>query len=180
MARGSKAGDGLEPLPPGRALTTPARSFGKHPGGRPTLYDPIFCEQVVEFMRKGYSLTAFAGIIDVSKATLNVWQAEHPEFLDACSRGKAARLVTWETDAMNVAKRGGGPGTATVIVFGLKNMGGDDWNDRTQVELSGRNGGPVEVKADVNLSDLDQSERDLLRELVARRAAQSEGGAEGA
>jgi len=105
--------------------------------GRPTKYDPSYCELVLEEMGKGFSLTAFAGILGVSRATIDLWMKANPEFMEAVSRGKAMRLVHWERAAMKVAERGGGPGTATVIVFGLKNMGGDDWSDKTHTEISG-------------------------------------------
>ena len=118
---------------------------GKHPGGRPTKYEPRFCDMVEEEMAKGFSLTAFAGIIGVAKSTLNEWMSEHKEFSDAVSRAKSKRLLLWEKAAMKVAVSGGGPGTATIIVFGLKNMGGDEWSDKQQHEFSGPDGGPIKV-----------------------------------
>jgi transposase len=123
----------------------------KHPGGRPTKYDPAFCDRVEKEMAKGFSLTAFAGLIGVSRATINNWMAENPEFLEAVSRAKALRLVHWEKAAMKVAMSGGGPGTATVIVFGLKNMGSDDWSDTSKVEAKVES--KVEVSPDAAFAD---------------------------
>ena len=104
--------------------------------GRPTKYEPRFCDMVVEDMGKGYSLTAFAGLIGVNKDTLNEWMSVHPEFSDAVTRGKALRLRDWETVAIELRKHGGGPGGATMTIFGLKNMGGSEWTDTTKVDAA--------------------------------------------
>ncbi len=138
-----------------KSQTPPA----KNPVGRPTKYEPRFCDEVVADMAKGYSLTAFAGLIGVNKDTLNEWMAVHPEFSDAVTRAKAARLRNWEEVAIAMRTNGGGPGGATITIFGLKNMGGDEWCDRQQVEHSGPNGGPI------------KTEEVSARERVARRIA---------
>ena len=108
--------------------------------GRPTLYDPKYCEMVIADMTKGYSLGAFAGLIGVSRATINVWMTAHPEFLEAVSRGKSSRLRDWEGVALEMRAKGGGPGGATITMFGLKNMGAGDWDaaEKTDVNLSGK------------------------------------------
>lgn len=113
------------------------RGAGKpkpRPVGRPTKYEPRFCEMLVEDMAKGFSLTAFAGLIGVSRSTLNEWIEQFPEFSEAASRGKALRLRDWENVALEMRRNGGGPGGATITVFGLKNMGGDEWSDTTKLE----------------------------------------------
>lgn len=113
-------------------------STEKRPVGRPTKYEPRFCGELIADMEAGFSVTAFAGKIGVSRSTLNEWAAEHPEFSEALNAGKAARLRFWEQTAINVAAKGtGGPGAATVITFGLKNMGGDEWADKREIEHTG-------------------------------------------
>lgn len=122
-------------------MNLPAR-----PVGRPSSYDPKFCDEIEQFMRAGFSMTAFAGHIGVARATLNNWMAEHPEFLEAVSRGKSARLLHWEEAAIRVAKRGGGPGTATIIMFGLKNMAPEEYSDTQKHEHTGKDGGPIKTE----------------------------------
>jgi hypothetical protein len=110
---------------------------GKRPVGRPTKYEKRFCDMLVEDMAAGFSVTAFAGSIGVSRSTINEW-AEHPEFSEALNAGKAKRLRFWEQTAINVAAKGtGGPGAASVITFGLKNMGGDEWSAPDKHEIAG-------------------------------------------
>jgi hypothetical protein len=98
--------------------------------GRPTLYRPEYCKLVLEDMAKGFSLTAFAGLVGVDRKTISDWMDVHPEFYLACTRGKALQLRKWEVDAHRVAKDGGGGGAATMVIFGLKNMGGDEWREK--------------------------------------------------
>lgn len=97
-------------------------------------------------MGRGLSLGAVAGIIGVARSTINEWMEQHAEFSEAVSRAKAKRLLHWEETALNVAKAGGGPGAATMIVFGLKNMGGDEWSDTTKTEVSGPGGKPIQTE----------------------------------
>jgi hypothetical protein len=115
------------------------------PIGRPSKYEPRFCEMVMEDMAKGFSLTAFAGLIGVNRDTIHAWMKEHPDFSEAVTRAKAARLRNWEEVALKMRTTGGGPGGATITVFGLKNMGDDEWSDRHSLELSGKGGGPIET-----------------------------------
>lgn len=115
-----------------------APAAAPNPVGRPTKYEPRFCDMLIEDMRQGFSATAFAGSIGVSRATLNLWAAAHPEFMEALNTGKSVRLRFWEQTAISVAAKGtGGPGAASVITFGLKNMGDEEWRDKQEVEHSG-------------------------------------------
>lgn len=102
-------------------------------GGRPSTYNPAFCDQIVEFMGQGYSLTAFAGKIGVHRETLLNWAAEHPEFFDAVKRGKAARVMKLEETLL---KGETGP-KVTSHIFALKNADPDEWKDKQEVGLSG-------------------------------------------
>lgn len=104
------------------------------PVGRPSLYDPAYCEQVVQHMATGASLTSFAAEIDVARDTLTEWANVHPEFSVAVRRGKAKCAAWWEKQGRTIAEKGGGPGAGTLVMFGLKNMGADDWADSSQVD----------------------------------------------
>lgn len=139
------------------------------PAGRPTKYEERYGEELEAFMGEGYSATAFAGHIGVSRATIDNWSKEHPEFLEALTRAKAKRLLQWEKTALTVAKEGGGPGSATVVVFGLKNMGGDEWADVTKQELSGPGGGPIQSKTTVDAAGLTEEQLRVLAGIPVHR-----------
>lgn len=108
--------------------------------GRPTKYEPAYCAAVIEHMAEGASLTSFAAEIGVSRATINVWMGEHREFLEAASAGKAKCAAWWEKRGRSIAETGGGPGASTLVIFGMKNMGADDWSDATKIEHSNPDG----------------------------------------
>jgi len=104
------------------------------PAGRPTLYEPDYCEAVVKHMADGASLTSFAAEIDVARSTINEWMEVHPEFSEAVRRAKAKCAAWWEKRGRSIAETGGGPGAGTLVMFGLKNMGADDWSDKQEID----------------------------------------------
>lgn len=131
--------------------------------GRPTKYDPKYCDLVVEHMRGGASLTSFAGSIGVARSTINEWIDQNFEFSEAVKEGKAVCAAWWEELARTNAKEG--RGNATLVIFGLKNMAAADWRDRASVELSGPNGGAIQTE------EKSISPRSLAREIAFALAA---------
>jgi hypothetical protein len=96
-------------------------------------------------MAEGYSLTAFAGKIGVNRDTLHAWGREYPDFSEAVERAKAKQLLWWEHSGRNVAIGKGGPGAATMAIFGMKNCGGGEWKETREYRHSGSGGGPVKM-----------------------------------
>lgn len=105
--------------------------------GRPTKYDPAYCEQVIAAGDENLSLTAFAGLIGVARSTINEWMGEHPEFEAAVAVHKAKRTLCLERAGNTIIREGGGQGSSTLVIFGLKNVDPDEWRDRREVEHSG-------------------------------------------
>jgi hypothetical protein len=132
-------------------------------GGRPTKYKVEYCEMVVEHMKDGASLTSFAASIGVHRGTINEWIDQHLEFSEAIKRGKAACSAWWEALGRKNASEGGG--NATLVIFGLKNMGREDWRDRQDIEHSGPNGGAIAIE------ETARSPRNLAREIAFGLAA---------
>lgn len=108
------------------------------PGGRPSKYDPAFCEQVVPFMADGYSVAALAGHLGVAVSTVYLWMEEHQEFSDAVKDGQAAAALWWENRLRKNAETG--DGNATSCIFGLKNRAPKEWRDRKEVDHSSEDG----------------------------------------
>lgn len=115
------------------------------PAGRPTSYKPEYCDAVVEHMAEGASLTSFAASVGVCRDTVSEWCSVYPEFSVSVKRGKAACAAWWEKTGRTQALDG--KGNATLVIFGLKNMAAEDWRDKTQTELTGANGAPLQVEA---------------------------------
>jgi hypothetical protein len=105
------------------------------PGGRPTTYDPKYCQAVIEHMAEGASLTSFAASVMCSRSTINEWMAANPEFSEAVKIGKALCATWWEKVSRTNAVEGGG--NATLCIFGLKNMAPDEWREKQEIEHSG-------------------------------------------
>jgi hypothetical protein len=124
------------------------------PGGRPTKYQPEYCEEVLEAARGGYSLTAFAGMLEVDRGTLNEWMSVHPEFSKACKTHGAVRTQALEHGLLNtdIGAR------ITARIFALKNAAPEEWQDRRQHEHSGPNGRPIET--------ITWNDQDLAKALV--------------
>lgn len=101
--------------------------------GRPSKYDEAFCDQVIDFMGQGLSLTAFAGEISVARSTINEWINNHPEFSEAVKIGQAKRTASLERGLLSEEI---GP-KVTARIFALKNADPEGWRDKREVEHSG-------------------------------------------
>jgi hypothetical protein len=98
--------------------------------GRPSKYDPSYCDQIVEFMGRGYSMTAFAGEIGVARSTINEWMGEHPAFSEAVKVGQAKRTRQLE---MTLLAGETGP-KVTAHIFALKNAAPEEWKDKREFD----------------------------------------------
>ena len=67
-------------------------------GGRPTRYRAEFCQSVIDYMGRGFSLAAFAGSIGVAVDTVYGWSERIPEFREAVGIAKAARCNMLESE----------------------------------------------------------------------------------
>lgn len=101
--------------------------------GRPSKYDSAYCDQVIDFMARGYSLTAFAGEITVARSTINEWMAAHPAFSEAVKIAQAKRTRGLETTLLAGET---GP-KVTAHIFALKNADPEGWRDKQEIEHSG-------------------------------------------
>lgn len=115
------------------------------PAGRPSSYKQVYCNEVIEYLAGGHSVTAFAGHIGVARSTVFKWADEIVEFSDALKVGQAKATAFWEKILIKVASEGGG--NATAAIFGLKNRASDDWADKTVNEHTGKDGGAIQVDA---------------------------------
>jgi transposase len=68
----------------------------KRPVGRPSLYDPKYCEEVVALGKIGKSVEAIGAILGVGTKTLYNWRDQHEDFLHALDMAKEFELQWWE------------------------------------------------------------------------------------
>ncbi len=109
----------------------------KRKTGRPSLYTPELAAKVIAHMADGFSLTAAAGLIGVSRETVYTWAEKDQGFADALNLGRAMRLAFWERKHME----GTLPPASTI--FALKQFS-VEW--REKVEIAGDKDNPLKVE----------------------------------
>ena len=68
----------------------------KRPVGRPSLYDPSYCEKVIELGKLGKSIEQIASTLGLSLRVLYKWKDEHEEFMQAMEDAKQFEQAWWE------------------------------------------------------------------------------------
>jgi len=113
--------------------------------GRPSSYDPAYCERVIELGKQGMSVVEMACEIGVSRNTLETnWPAQHPEFLEAFTRAKEESQAWWErTGRVGMMKK---EIDAAIYSRSMAARFPHDWRETKRSELSGPDGGPINVK----------------------------------
>ena len=67
-----------------------------NPVGRPTQYDPSYCDKVIELGRLGKSFEQMSAQLNVSYRTLCNWRDNHEEFFHALEDAQALAQAFWE------------------------------------------------------------------------------------
>lgn len=108
------------------------------PAGRPSLYDPAFCDRVIELGRQGKSKVQIAVALDVVRMTLDNWANDHPEFMDALTRARELSQSWWEEQGqLGLLTQGF---NASLWNKNVSCRFPDDWTDKSKQELSGPGG----------------------------------------
>ena len=116
-------------------------------GGRPSSYDPAYCDRVIELGREGCSVVEMAADIGVSRPTLEEnWPAAHPEFLEAFTRAKLLSQAWWErTGRLGMLENSI---SAPIWSRSMAARFPKDWREVKGTELSGPDGGAINVRAE--------------------------------
>lgn len=141
------------------------------PAGRPTDYDPAFCERVIGLGKQGKSRAEIASALDCSRTTLAAWERQHPDFLNALKRANDESLAWWEGKA-----RGGiAQGSKFNSALWAKSMSGRFPNEpyRERVQLTGKDDGPIQH---VDLSHLSDEELAHLEGVLGPLVGGGQGG----
>lgn len=134
---------------------TPAETIDQaNPVGRPSDYDPAYCQQVIDLGKLGASVVEMAHEIGVSRNTLETnWPAAHPEFLEALTRAREASQVWWEkTGRSNLATSGF---QSSMWSRSMAARFPADWREVSGRELSGPNGQPIPLGYDITRTIVD-------------------------
>lgn len=116
-----------------------------HDMARPTKYDPAMCEQAVDLMREGASITEVAADLGIAKSTLYEWRESIPEFSDAIKAGEDLSAAWWEREGRTALRDK--EFSYTGWYMNMKNRFG--WKDKQETELTGKDGGPLQTNLEI-------------------------------
>lgn len=144
----------------------------KHAGGRPAKvpYSPDIGEKVFELMAAGEDVVHVCEILGIPRSTFYDWQDEHEEFRTFVLRGREA-LADFDAkrirDEINMIETKDGAIIGKVKINALQwfaeRRNPKLYGTKTQTEVTGKNGGAIEIKAKViNAEDLDEDALDAL------------------
>lgn len=136
--------------------------------GRPTKFKPEFVEQARKLASLGATDREAAEFFDVNEATIHRWKHEHQDFCEALKVGKETadarveqslyrRALGYSHDAVKIAVNAAGEVTevpftehyapdTTAAIFWLKNRKPHEWRDVKAQEISGPDGGAVQLQ----------------------------------
>jgi hypothetical protein len=141
-------------------------------GGRPTSYKQEYAEQAYKLCLLGATDTKLADFFGVSESTLNLWKQAHPKFSESMSSGKDqadaeiaqalfhrakgyshpevdVRVVASEIVQTPLTKHY--PPDTQAASLWLRNRQPRLWRDKVDMELTGRDGGPLETVTRIEL-----------------------------
>jgi hypothetical protein len=145
-------------------------------GGRPTAYRPEFVEQAANYCSLGATDDDLADFFGVSQRTINTWKIAHPEFGESVKVGKEPadrrvkrslyqqalgydyteeqaikiRIGQFEERVEVVEVRRHMPANVTASIFWAKNRLPAEFRDKQDVELTGKDGGPIDIRGGVS------------------------------
>ena len=90
-------------------------------------YRQEICKRCIQAGARGYSLTAFAGMLGVSRKKLDRWADCYPRFAEAIGAHKAKRAKYWEDQLARIARDGGKTGSTTMVMFALRSLAAEDY-----------------------------------------------------
>lgn len=118
----------------------------KQPVGRPTAYDPSFCDKVIELGKLGKSFEQMAAQLNVSYRTLCRWRNEHEEFCHALEEAQAYEQAWWEEMAQSylINEYQGSTINASMWSRSMAARFPKKYSERLKQEISGVDGNPIE------------------------------------
>lgn len=145
----------------------PKTAVKARPVGRHTSYKPEYAQIAYRFCLLGSTDKEMADAFSVSEQTLNAWKTEFPEFLESITRGKVfadaevaeslfKRATGYTAKKVVTANIAGvisdvkevndyvGPDTQAASLW-LRNRQSGKWRDKVNHELTGKDGGPIEI-----------------------------------
>ena len=117
----------------------------KRPVGRPSLYDPKYCEEVIAYGKLGKSVEQIAAFLNVSLRTMYSWRDSHEEFLHALEDAKTYEQAWWEEQAAAymVENKESDRLNATLWSRSMAARFPKKYRESTKTEITGADGAPL-------------------------------------
>jgi transposase len=115
------------------------------PRGRPTLYDPKYCEEVVELGKIGKSVEQIAAKLGLSLRVLYLWRDTYPDFMHAMEDSKTYEQAWWEEQAAAymVENKESDRLNATLWSRSMAARFPKKYRESTKTEITGADGSPL-------------------------------------
>ena len=138
--------------------------------GRPSTYNPKYCEQFIELGKQGLSRHQICAQLGVGVHNMYVWETEHEDFFRALEESRNNALNYWENLALNhIVENPGGPRLNTGLWS--RSMAARfprEYRENSKVEVSGKDGGAIEVDV------IHDFANDLMQDMLSARQADAE------
>jgi transposase-like protein len=126
-------------------MTDTTETQEKRPVGRPSLYDPAYCERVIELGRIGKSVEQIAANLNLSLRVLYAWRDKHEEFMHAMEYAKELEQAWWEEQAQAymVENKESDRLNASLWSRSMAARFPKKYRESTKTEITGADGAPL-------------------------------------
>lgn len=114
----------------------------KNLGGRPTIYTHDLGEKILAHMSEGLSLTAAAARENIHRQRIYDWVETYPEFKELVNLAKAKRQLRLEEEFLTTSNSA----RVTALTLALTNAAKQDWQGKQTLELTGKDGSPIQTE----------------------------------
>ena len=135
--------------------------------GRPSKYDPAYCDAILDLGKEGLSKWQICSRLNIGIHNMNAWEGAHEDFRAALEQARLDALAYWE-DLAHYHIREAPGGVKLNTGLWSRSMAArfpEQYRENSKLEVTGKNDGPVQVDV---VHDFSQ---DLLDDLLATRQA---------
>ena len=125
--------------------TNITQTIKKRSVGRPTLYDPALCDQIIELGKLGKSIEQIASHLGFSLRVFYKWRDEHEEFMHAMEDAKQYEQYWWEEQAQAflIENRDSDKINTTMWSRSMAARFPKKYRESTKTEITGADGAPL-------------------------------------
>lgn len=110
--------------------------------GRPTIYSEELGKKILAHMSQGFSLTAAAAQEGIHRQRVYDWVEQYPDFKELVNLAKAMRQLHLEKEFLTTTNSA----RVTALTLALTNAAKQDWQGKQTLELTGKDGAPIQTE----------------------------------